>query len=127
MLELQIAGVRFQLWIALALIARWLGLFAYRCCSLSARQKWRSIVIAEVGLILAMAIFAWYGLLSYRVLHLETVCSGCMTQASGLLGSTAMWTSLLALVMLVQTVYGFARLILPLIDALRASGTPTET
>jgi hypothetical protein len=124
MLVLGIDGVKYQLGITLALILRWSGLFAYRYAVLSARRKWLAIVIGEVSLLLAVATFAWYSWRSYRVLVVETVCQGCSFHS--LLGSTVMWTSLLAFVMLVQTVYGIARLIVPLIDALRAKGTPTK-
>jgi hypothetical protein len=127
LLVLGIEGVKYQLCIALALIIRWSGLFAYRCCGFSARRKWLAIVIAEVSLILAVSTFAWYSWLSYRVLDIETVCNECMSGSSGLLGSTTLWTSLLSFVMLIQTIYGVARLVLPLIDALRAKGARSVT
>lgn len=122
MLVLHIGGVKYQLLIALALIARWFGLFAYGQHR-SARWKWVTVCIAEGSLILAIAIFGWYSWISYKVLHLETVCASCMSVAQGFLGSTLWWTSLLALVMLVQTVYGIARLIVPLVDMRRVANT----
>lgn len=127
MYVLGIEGVKYQLWIALALIIRWFGLFAYRCGGSSARRKWLGIGIAEVSLILAIATFAWYSWLSYRVLVIETVCEGCMTRANLLLGASYFWASLLTVVMLVQTVYGIARLAVPLVDILRVKDARPET
>ena len=122
MLALQIAGVKYQLLIALALIARWFGLFAYGLHR-SARWKWVTIGISEGSLILAIVIFGYYSWTSYKVLHLEPVCASCMSSSQGLLGSNVWWASLLALVMLVQTVYGIARLIVPLVDMRRVAKT----
>jgi hypothetical protein len=119
MLVWHIAGVKYQLWIALALTVRWFGLFAYRHHG-SARLKWLTVCMAEASLILAIATLACYTWISYRVLHFETVCAGCLSAGQAFLGSTVWWTSLLAFVMLVQTVYGVARLIVPLLDVRRA-------
>jgi len=120
MYVLGIQGVKYQLWIALALILRWFGLFAYRCEGSSARRKWLGILIAEVTFILAVMIFAWYCWRSYRVLVIDTVCDGCMH--TSLLGSSPLWTSLLTFLMLIHTVYGIARLVVPLIDTVKAEG-----
>ena len=125
-LGLQLAGVKYQLWIALALTARWFSLFAYRFWATSTGRKWLALGVAEVGLILAILTFAWYGSLSYRVLRIEAVCSGCTTQSPGLLGSTPLWTSLLAIVVLVQTIYGVVRLVVPAIDMVRAKDAIPE-
>ena len=125
MLVLQIAGVKYQLLIALALITRWFGLFAYGQHR-SARWKWVTVCISEVSLILAIATFGWYSWVSYKVLHLETVCTLCMSGAQAFLGSTVLWTSVLAFVMLVQTVYGIARLIVPLVDIRRVTNTTSS-
>ncbi len=120
LLALGIEGVKFQSLIALALIIRWLGLFTYRFSGLSARRKWVGVVIAEVSLIFAVTIFAWYGWRSHIAFVAESACIECIPPSDVLLGTTRLWGSLLALVILVQTVYGVIRLMVPVIDMIRA-------